>query len=288
MLWDFLASPPFHSAVSQSLHPPVSTRHVYESLPLFSTPHPLFLLPLSLSNVYSSAKEASGEGGSPHFRQTEEGGGFGICRDSDRRKERLLSPPISQCNKMRQLPQNSVEFIFFCWKLGSGHLNARAEGSRKGEKEEARILSPSSPAKRRVAAPSAVGGEGAIEQAGAVQEGGRRRRKKTLFCASFTCAYDDDSVLVGGERREEERDIFPLLSRFPQFLATNIRWKTKCRLYPTTLHIYRRLLLFVFGDITQAGEKVLFLFLCGACVYVCRKGEEKEEILLRRRRKKKI
>ncbi len=182
MLWDFLASPPFHSAVSQSLHPPVSTRHVYESLPLFSTPHPLFLLPLSLSNVYSSAKEASGEGGSPHFRQTEEGGGFGICRDSDRRKERLLSPPISQCNKMRQLPQNSVEFIFFCWKLSSGHLNARAEGSRRGKRRSAHTF-PFFPSQ------TASGGavrrwRGRGDRAGG---GGARRRKKKKEENAFLC-----------------------------------------------------------------------------------------------------
>ncbi len=207
-LWDFLASPPFDSAVSQSLHSPVSTRHVYESLPLFSIPPP----PISSSSFLVKCiqqRQRSKWGGwlSP---LSSDGGrrGFGICRDSDRRKERLLSPPpISQCNKMRQLQQNSVEFIFFCWKLSSGHLNARAEGSRKGEKEEARILSPPSSAKRRVAAPSAVGGEGRSSRRGRCKkEEEEEGRKRFFVLPSLAPPTMIQSLLE--ERGERRRGIF--------------------------------------------------------------------------------
>ena len=84
----------------------------------------------------------------------------------------------TECDNCRKTPSN---LYFFCWKLSSGHLNVRAEGSRRGGKKKRAYCPRPASAKRRVAPPSAVGGEGAIEQAGAVQEGGRRRRKKTLF-----------------------------------------------------------------------------------------------------------
>ncbi len=188
------------------------------------------------------------------------------------------------------MPQNSVEFISFCWKLSSGHLNARAEGSRKGGKEEARILSPP------CLSPTASGGavrrwRGRGDRAG--EGGARRRKKKKEEHAFFVLPSLAPTTMIQSlleERGERKEGIFSRCCHdstlFPAISAPNIRWKTKCRLYPTTLHIRRRLLLFLGGDITQAGEKVLFLFLCGACVYVCRKGEEKEEILLRRRKKK--
>ena len=90
--------------------PDMCTSH-FRSFPSF---HPLFLLPLSLSNVYSSAKEASGEGGSPHFRQAEEGGDSEFVEIPIGEKERLLSPPRSlnatECENCRKTPSNLYLF----------------------------------------------------------------------------------------------------------------------------------------------------------------------------------
>ncbi len=184
----------------------------FRSFPSFhpSTPYFFFLFPCQM---YTAApKKQVGRVALPTFVRRRKRG-FGICRDSDRRKERLLSPPISQCNGMRQLPQNSVEFIFFCWKLSSGHLNVRAEGSRKGKRRSAHTFpslpQPNGEWRRR----PPLEGKGRSSRRGRCKKEEEEGRKR-FFSASFTCAYDDDSVLVGGERREEERDIFPLLSRF--------------------------------------------------------------------------